>query len=310
MTSVSLLEMVRRGAERVLGRSFGGVTDKRTMLRALEQHGGPEAVVASGREIRDLTERPVLDAICASSQPLEVLDRWMRLERFGHTRNRTRLRDVDASRRWAEVVHFAQSAGEASGDESELRPEPIDDLFVWGLLLGLLERAGVTGMRVEIGDEATGRHPLADVDLSSGPNPSVARFHWASASSSGEDRAASEASESTAEESEALARRLATLVRGDPLHTWTVAESARRLAVSTRQLQRRLRAEGTSFRMVLQRARIDVSRGNHKRGSVSLVEIAFCAGFSDAAHFSRVFRRHLEVPPSAYRDVLRAGSRA
>ena len=58
-------------------------------------------------------------------------------------------------------------------------------------------------------------------------------------------------------------------------------------------------------RRVRQRVRIDVSRVLLGRESVGLAEIAFCAGFSDAAHFSRVFRQHLEVPPSAYRTLVR-----
>lgn len=38
--------------------------------------------------------------------------------------------------------------------------------------------------------------------------------------------------------------------------------------------------------------------------SLSLTEVAFCAGFSDLAHFSRVFRRVADVPPSALREML------
>ena len=40
---------------------------------------------------------------------------------------------------------------------------------------------------------------------------------------------------------------------------------------------------------------------------LSLGEIAFCTGFSDQAHFTRLFRRYSDIPPSAYRDLLHAG---
>ena len=40
-------------------------------------------------------------------------------------------------------------------------------------------------------------------------------------------------------------------------------------------------------------------------GQLSLAEIALACGFADQAHMSRLFRRHLDLPPARWRDSMR-----
>ncbi len=56
----------------------------------------------------------------------------------------------------------------------------------------------------------------------------------------------------------------------------------------------------------LMRYRVRVARALLEAGEQSVTEVALAAGFSDSAHFSRVFLREVGVSPSAYRQGKRA----
>ncbi|UJR86099.1 AraC family transcriptional regulator [Sandaracinus amylolyticus] len=80
----------------------------------------------------------------------------------------------------------------------------------------------------------------------------------------------------------------------------TIEEVAKALHVSTRTLKRRLAEEETSFRDLLEdarRARAFVLL----RDELGLDEIAARLGYSDAANFSRAFRRWTGITPGAWR---------
>ena len=71
---------------------------------------------------------------------------------------------------------------------------------------------------------------------------------------------------------------------------------------SKRTLQRRLQAKGTCFNELLAGAQFSAaSRMLHKPGK-TVTEIAYRLGYSDAAHFTRAFRRIAGVTPQVYRQ--------
>ena len=78
---------------------------------------------------------------------------------------------------------------------------------------------------------------------------------------------------------------------------------ARRLAVSTRSLQRRLAARGARFsdlvQAAMERRAFDLLLG----GEQSVTQIAMSLGYSDAAHFSRAFKSWTGMSPSAWMQV-------
>lgn len=80
----------------------------------------------------------------------------------------------------------------------------------------------------------------------------------------------------------------------------TVADLGRRLGLSERSLHRRLRAEGTSFRELLERVRREHSE-RYIREGVPLVETAFLLGYSDASAFHRSFKQWTGRTPDEYR---------
>jgi AraC-like DNA-binding protein len=73
------------------------------------------------------------------------------------------------------------------------------------------------------------------------------------------------------------------------------------LAVGPRTLRRRLAAEGTSLRALLDEVRRDRAILELTRGDLSLVELAASLGFSDQSAFSRAFTRWTGLSPRAYR---------
>lgn len=77
---------------------------------------------------------------------------------------------------------------------------------------------------------------------------------------------------------------------------------ARRLGVSRRTAQRRLAAEGTSFRVLLDEARMELAQAYLAEGRVTMAELGRLLGYSDPAAFHRAFRRWTGSSPARWRD--------
>jgi AraC-like DNA-binding protein len=92
------------------------------------------------------------------------------------------------------------------------------------------------------------------------------------------------------------------LAEGTP----TIRHAADLAGTSVRSLQRDLTREGSSYRKVLERARLEVARDLLAQPGVRIVDVAHEAGFSDHAHFVRFFRRLAGVTPREYRAALTA----
>ncbi len=73
------------------------------------------------------------------------------------------------------------------------------------------------------------------------------------------------------------------------------------LGVSLRTLQRKLHDEGTSFKQLLDETRHELADGYIKNHQVSLGEITYLLGFSEASNFSRAFKRWTGSSPTEFR---------
>jgi AraC-like DNA-binding protein len=76
---------------------------------------------------------------------------------------------------------------------------------------------------------------------------------------------------------------------------------ARRLAMSPRTLQRRLREEGTVFNDVLDAQRFEAAKSYLARGDIASREVAYLLGFSEQSAFNRAFKRWSGQTPARYR---------
>lgn len=96
----------------------------------------------------------------------------------------------------------------------------------------------------------------------------------------------------------AVARILMEELRGgDP----SLERVAKRMAMSPRTLQRRLRDEQSSFADVLDRTRKHFASCYLQERGLQLTEIAYLLGFSEQSAFTRAFQRWYGVSPTQYR---------
>ncbi len=81
----------------------------------------------------------------------------------------------------------------------------------------------------------------------------------------------------------------------------SLAQAARRLAMSERSLARRLQEEGTTFRAVLDEVRRDLAVSYLRSQRLSVAEVAFLLGFSEPSAFIRAFKRWTGRSPAQVR---------
>lgn len=97
-----------------------------------------------------------------------------------------------------------------------------------------------------------------------------------------------------------LAERLIDEHLLDPL---SPAELASRLNISIRQLYRQFELDGDSVCRYIQRRRLQSSARELVQDISPITTIAYKWGFTDSAHYSRVFKRHYGMPPKDYRAL-------
>ena len=76
---------------------------------------------------------------------------------------------------------------------------------------------------------------------------------------------------------------------------------AERLKMSERTLRRKLELEGTSFRELIDELRAQAAIKYVRDTDLTVEDIAFALGFSDAAAFRHAFRRWTKSAPHEYR---------
>jgi len=91
----------------------------------------------------------------------------------------------------------------------------------------------------------------------------------------------------------------ATLAR-DP-GALSIDQAAQRLGMSTRTLIRRLGNGGTSFQILRDTARQDLALQMLEKPSLTVEAVSAALGFSDAANFSRAFKRWFGASPRRFR---------
>ena len=106
--------------------------------------------------------------------------------------------------------------------------------------------------------------------------------------------------------SDKLGARVRTLLSGKTsLRSSSAEGTARALGVSERSLCRKLNAEGTSYRELLDEARMHTALRDLEQTSRSIGEIAYQLGFASTQAFHRAFRRWTGATASAHRTEAR-----
>ncbi len=82
----------------------------------------------------------------------------------------------------------------------------------------------------------------------------------------------------------------------------TLDEAAASLGISVATLGRRLRAQGVSWRAVVQERRMNAAARLLQQSKRDVAEIALAVGFAESASFVRSFHRHFGTTPKKFRD--------
>lgn len=278
--SAAMLRLIHRGLARqgLALPSLGAATpidaaasahvrlaDKRALLQALWTQHGATAVFRIGEAVLDAPDEPTLTALLAATGPLDLVRRFQRLERYVHARHRV---VVDASGPGLlRLRHRSLKAGAP--------PLPAEDLVVWGLLAGVLQRLGTPGLATAL-DDGT-----AVLQLRWQPQPA-------------QPPAVVPAVPGTL----AAARAQLAADCGAP---WTVPRLAAALGLAPRTLQRRLALAGSRFDRLCTEVRLAQAARQLAGGPDSTAQIGFGCGFADQPHFTRCFRQHTALTPAAYR---------
>ena len=100
-----------------------------------------------------------------------------------------------------------------------------------------------------------------------------------------------------------LKRKLADLMaRGEA----NADAACRALKLSRRTLQRRLKAEKTSFQSILREVRAELAITYLKDARLRSIEIAMLLGYSNISSFTTAFKSWYNMPPAEYRQKFLA----
>jgi AraC-like DNA-binding protein len=89
------------------------------------------------------------------------------------------------------------------------------------------------------------------------------------------------------------------LPSGNPTSAGVAAD----LHLTSRTLQRKLVAEGTTYRTLVDAVRQELAESYLADGDFSLTEISYLLGFSSPAAFTRAFKRWTGLPPQQFRGA-------
>lgn len=101
------------------------------------------------------------------------------------------------------------------------------------------------------------------------------------------------------------ANRLSNVVRRYLMHSLSTSELglkpvAERFNMSERNIQRKLKAEGTSYQQILDSLRMELSQ-KYLIENIPLAEIAFLLGFESQSAFNKFFHKHFHTTPSQFK---------
>lgn len=101
------------------------------------------------------------------------------------------------------------------------------------------------------------------------------------------------------------ANKLSNVVRRYLMHSLSTSELglkpvAERFNMSERNIQRKLKAEGTSYQQILDSLRMELSE-KYLIENIPLTEITFLLGFESQSAFNKFFHKHFHTTPSQFR---------
>lgn len=290
-------------------RSHVEAARKSDLLEHAYAKSGPHVILAVGQGIKRAGFAPILHILLASSSPVSLTDKWQLLERYGHSRNRTKIEELAGGA--LSFSRYAQTGAE---------PAVTYNLAICGLLIGLLEALGCRGLRCRLGPPDKpdlliyddGSFPCQDKTAVGTAAQWIVQWQ--------DFQRTAEISRTDPQtlprkafgldfglDGTGLAKKAAAMISDDLLRRWTIADVADHIGQSRRTLQRRLTEAGMNFSILVRAIRIHEACCMLTDTDASLTEIGYCCGFADSAHFTRDFGASTKMSPSEFRRQSTAG---
>ena len=259
------------------------------------RHGGVGCLMHLGRGVHHHANEPTHRAMMSARDPIELVARWQRLERYIHSRHRLRI--AAQGERWIEIAHQGVSDG--------VYPTLYESLVVFGVIAALLQANGVRKLEIHTGElKLFPESPGSELEKLQLLDPMRSwRLSWGSyATYSG-----SAQKQSSAEDLYACSdwpqwqRQLTSHILARLIDVPTITDAAAYLNVSPRTLQRDLKQREMSFSVLVGDCRARMAAMHLIESSLPLAEVGFLCGYSDQAHFTREFGKRVGMPPEKYR---------
>ena len=267
---------------------------KRELIACAMAQGGWALLPVLGRGICALRGDPVHQALSGCASPVQLMERWCRLERYIHSRHR--------------VTYAAAPGGELAISHRSLRaaepPLPHENLVVLGVLAAALEEMGATGVQVRIAGVPV--YPYVDAtiltELAQARQTATWHLRWAALEANPvRDATRAQSAGDDVLTGPPLAQALGRLLLADLMQASSLKDAARSLGKASRSLQRQLASEGLSYSAVVADTRCRAAAWQLAHQQHSVAETGLLCGFSDQAHFTRTFSRHVGIAPARYR---------
>jgi AraC-like DNA-binding protein len=190
-------------------------------------------------------------------------------------------------------------------------PTVADELFLAGALKNLLLQIGCKGLKMEWLAVRSGqlRQVLEELQVFQAPVEQNTRWRYTWDRQKRpehiyglDEYLIGNTDLFTAPYKSSLTQRVEEFLIEDLTTRPSMEETAEKLGISARTLQRKLQEEGTSYSRLYSDLRIKTAARLLRQSDASLTEIGFLSGFSDSAHFSREFKKVQNMSPKAYRD--------
>lgn len=268
---------------------------KRALLDAALQAHGPESILRVADIVPEFADHPVAGVFAGCRSPGDVVTCWFAIERYYHSRHRTRVLESAADR--IVMEHFDTRGSSISAGEN---------LAVAGLLLGILRWRGAHGAMLGFGPTASA--PAEPADQTRRWTISWQGFDPPPDSPSACDEGSVPAVDfaGRAVSDPCVAMLFAEQLAG-PHRRRSAADIASAAGMSLRTLQRRLARAGWSLGDIAASARVHVATRLLASTGTPLAHVGLLAGYSDQPHFQRAFRAAVGPTPAEYRRLAGHG---
>lgn len=105
---------------------------------------------------------------------------------------------------------------------------------------------------------------------------------------------------------QAIGNRIRSHLATDPSRDWRASDLASELGMSESTLRRRLRAETTTFRAILEAARLDQGIHLVLFTGMPIGQVSFACGYQSQSRFAERFKRRFSMSPTEVRATRRS----